>query len=89
MIAFINGAAARLFRHSGALLGNQACIALPELFPAGACLPPAGHHTTISGQRYTVNAWPMGLHSASRGSLVTLSLTDTDTEGEAETEAAR
>ncbi|MRW86707.1 EAL domain-containing protein [Pseudoduganella sp. FT26W] len=74
MIAFINGAAGRLFQRSGALLGNEACLVLPELFPDPACLPPARHHAAIGGRRYSVTAYPMGLHSASRGSLITLSL---------------
>jgi EAL domain-containing protein (putative c-di-GMP-specific phosphodiesterase class I)/CheY-like chemotaxis protein len=73
MIAFINGAAGQLFQRSGALLGNQACVVLPELFPNSGCLPPAGHHAAIDGLRYTVTAYPMGLHSASRGSLITVS----------------
>lgn len=86
MIAFINGAAAGLFRHSGALLGNEACHVLPELFPADdAQAPPqAGggqphrHLADIGGQRYAVMCYPMGEHSASRGSLITLSTVETD-----------
>lgn len=74
MIAFVNGAAGRMFQRSGALLGNQACSVLPQLFPDGGALPPAGHHTEIAGARYAVKAYPMGLSSASRGSLITLSL---------------
>jgi EAL domain-containing protein (putative c-di-GMP-specific phosphodiesterase class I)/CheY-like chemotaxis protein len=72
MIAFINGAAGRVFQRAGALLGNEACAVLPELFAGGDCLPPAGHHAAISGQRYSVSAYPMGSHSASRGSLIML-----------------
>jgi len=76
MIAFINGAAAGLFQHSGGLLGNEASLVLPELFPAeaepGAGLPPY-HLADIDGQRYAVMCYPMGEHSASRGSLITLS----------------
>jgi PAS domain-containing protein len=74
MIAFVNGAAGRLFQRAGALLGNEACTMLPELFAGDGCLPPAGHLADIGGVRYTVTAYPMGLHSASRGSLITLSL---------------
>jgi diguanylate cyclase (GGDEF)-like protein/PAS domain S-box-containing protein len=73
MIAFVNGAAAALFKHSGALLGNEASVVLPGLFPdAGAAGGPA-HQTVIDGQRYDVVAYPMGELSASRGSLITLS----------------
>jgi EAL domain-containing protein (putative c-di-GMP-specific phosphodiesterase class I)/FixJ family two-component response regulator/GGDEF domain-containing protein len=77
MIAFVNGAAEQLFRHSGSLLGNQAAGVLPELFPpadaaqAGARL--RRHVARIDGQRYAVVMYPMGEQSASRGSLVTLS----------------
>jgi EAL domain-containing protein (putative c-di-GMP-specific phosphodiesterase class I)/CheY-like chemotaxis protein len=74
MIAFVNGAAGSLFQRAGALLGNAASAVLPQLFPAGAPLPPTGHQADIGGARYAVSAWPMGLHSASRGSLITLSL---------------
>lgn len=73
MIAFVNGAAGRLFQRAGALLGNEACTMLPALFAGDGCLPPAGHLADIGGVRYTVTAYPMGLHSASRGSLITLS----------------
>ena len=72
MIAFVNGAAGRLFQRSGALLGNAASAVLPALFPGGA-LPPPGHLAHIDGLHYAVQAYPMGLHSASRGSLITLS----------------
>ncbi|WP_215408904.1 response regulator [Janthinobacterium sp. JC611] len=69
MIAFINAAAANLFERGAALLGNEAAIVLPQLFDGqGApCL------AAIDGQPYTVAVHPMGLHSRSRGSLVTLS----------------
>jgi EAL domain-containing protein (putative c-di-GMP-specific phosphodiesterase class I)/CheY-like chemotaxis protein len=76
MIAFINGAAGRMFQRSGALLGNEASAVLPQLFPDHAGLPPAGHQASIGGVRYAVTAYPMGLHSASRGSLITLSLSE-------------
>jgi len=89
MIAFINGAAEGLFRHSGALLGNEAGSVLPQLFPpAGASAPAGGepprpashasptrHLADIDGRRYAVVVYPMGESSASRGSLITLSLT--------------
>ncbi|WP_332854134.1 EAL domain-containing protein [Duganella sp. S19_KUP01_CR8] len=84
MIAFINGAAAGLFRHSGALLGNEACHVLPALFPADGAEDQAGsgqphHHLAdIDGQRYAVMCYPMGEHSASRGSLITLSIMETN-----------
>lgn len=88
MIAFINGAAEGLFRHSGALLGDEASSALPQLFPpAGVAVPgpvsgepprhasPTRHLADIDGRRYAVVVYPMGESSASRGSLITLSLT--------------
>ena len=86
MIAFINGAAEGLFRHSGALLGNEAGSVLPQLFPAAADSGTAGgeaprhaspsrHLADIEGRRYAVVVYPMGESSASRGSLITLSLT--------------
>ena len=79
MIAFINGAAAGLFRHCGALLGNEAGAVLPELFPAGGAdadpaLDDAGarHLADIDGRRYAVMYYSMGEHSSSRGKLITL-----------------
>lgn len=75
MIAFINAAAANLFERGAALLGNEAAIVLPQLFDGqGApCL------AAIDGQPYAVAVHPMGLHSRSRGSLVTLSRHGADT----------
>ncbi|WP_426070517.1 response regulator [Janthinobacterium sp. DSP2-3-3] len=69
MIAFINAAAENLFERGAALLGNEAALVLPQLFDGqGApCL------AAIDGQPYAVAVHPMGLHSRSRGSLVTLS----------------
>jgi EAL domain-containing protein (putative c-di-GMP-specific phosphodiesterase class I)/FixJ family two-component response regulator len=79
MIAFINSAAGRVLRRSGALLGNQASAMLPELFPdAGITLPPLGHQASIDGLRYAVSVYPMGLQSAARGSLLTLSRCEED-----------
>ncbi|PIF12420.1 response regulator receiver domain-containing protein [Janthinobacterium sp. 13] len=69
MIAFINGAAASLFERGAALLGNEAAIVLPQLFD-GQATP---RLAAIDGQPYVVAVHPMGLHSRSRGSLVTLS----------------
>jgi EAL domain-containing protein (putative c-di-GMP-specific phosphodiesterase class I)/CheY-like chemotaxis protein len=74
MIAFINGAAGRLFAHSGALLGNQARAVLPQLFDSATAPPAAGRQVDIAGRRYAVHGYAMGRHSASRGSLLTLSL---------------
>jgi len=72
MVAFINGAAETVFRQSGAMLGNEASIVLPELFPDGRA--PAGMlETTISGRRYQVVSHAMGASSTSRGSLISLS----------------
>jgi EAL domain-containing protein (putative c-di-GMP-specific phosphodiesterase class I)/DNA-binding response OmpR family regulator len=79
MIAFINAAAGRVLRRSGALLGNDAGSALPELFPAaGITLPPLGHQASIDGLRYAVTVYPMGERSAARGSLITLSRCEED-----------
>jgi EAL domain-containing protein (putative c-di-GMP-specific phosphodiesterase class I)/CheY-like chemotaxis protein len=76
MIAFINGAAEGLFRHGGGLLGHEAGVVLPELFPpdgdAGATRP-SRHTANIDGQDYAVVMYPMGERSASRGSLITFS----------------
>ncbi|MDZ5635657.1 MULTISPECIES: response regulator [unclassified Janthinobacterium] len=69
MIAFINTAAANLFERGAALLGNEAAIVLPQLFD-GQDTP---RLAAIDGQPYVVAVHPMGLHSRSRGSLVTLS----------------
>lgn len=63
MIAFLNGAAGSMLRQQGALLGNDTSAVLPD-----------GHHADIGGRRYAVRAYPMGLYSAARGSLITLSL---------------
>ena len=71
MIAFINCAAAQLFWRSGALLGNEAGLVLPQLFAAPRAAK--SHQAAIEGSRYTVAVYPMGANSASRGSLVTLS----------------
>ncbi|TFW28633.1 EAL domain-containing protein [Duganella callida] len=73
MVAFINGAASRLLYGSGMLLGSEASVTLPQLFPHGAALPPPGLRLAIGDDSYTVTAYPMGLQSASRGSLITLS----------------
>jgi len=79
MIAFINGAADQLFQRSGALLGNEASLVLPQLFPEDAA-PLSSlhqryrrHQARIDGQAYTVLLYPMGEHSHSRGSLIVLS----------------
>lgn len=69
MIAFINAAAANLFERGAALLGNEAALVLPQLFD-GQDTP---RLAAIDGQPYVVAVHPMGLHSRSRGSLVTLS----------------
>lgn len=74
MIAFVNGAAGRIFQRGGVLLGNEASAVLPQLFPDGGALPPSGHHADIDGARYAVKTYPMGISSASRGSLITFSL---------------
>jgi CheY-like chemotaxis protein len=83
MIAFMNSAAHHLFRDGGTVLGEQARIALPDLFvgsadantgPGRRLHTASTHHTTeIDGQRYSVVMYPMGASSASRGSLITLS----------------
>ncbi|SFU80492.1 EAL domain-containing protein [Pseudoduganella namucuonensis] len=73
MIAFVNAAADRLLRRGGALLGNEAGAVLPQLFPADGAPPAAVHEAEFDGVRYAVMAYPMGEHSASRGSLIALS----------------
>ncbi|MDN2694754.1 response regulator [Janthinobacterium sp. SUN073] len=75
MIAFINAAAANLFERGAALLGNEAALVLPQLFD-GQDTP---RLAAIDGQPYVVAIHPMGLHSRSRGSLVTLSRHGVDT----------
>ena len=75
MIAFINAAAANLFERGAALLGNEAALVLPQLFD-GQDTP---RLAAINGQPYVVAVHPMGLHSRSRGSLVTLSRHGVDT----------
>jgi PAS domain-containing protein len=79
MVAFVNGAAARLFQQSGELLGNEASQVLPELFPDGASQPQAfngasrqHHRVLIGGQPYSVEIYPMGQQSTSRGALLTV-----------------
>ncbi|MGK5079363.1 response regulator [Janthinobacterium sp. HLX7-2] len=73
MIAFINTAAAALFERGAALLGNEAALVLPHLFADKGIADGAQHLAAIDGQPYAVAIYPMGAHSQSRGSLVTLS----------------
>ena len=75
MIAFINASAANLFERGATLLGNEAALVLPQLFD-GQDTP---RLAAINGQPYVVAVHPMGLHSRSRGSLVTLSRHGADT----------
>ncbi len=75
MIAFINASAANLFERGAALLGSEAALVLPQLFD-GQDTP---RLAAIDGQPYVVAVHPMGLHSRSRGSLVTLSRHGADT----------
>ncbi len=72
MVAFLNGAATALFRNGGALLGNEAPVVMPELFPDGWDSK-LSHEAVIEQRRYHVLAHPMGEQSQSRGSLITLS----------------
>ncbi|WP_295992119.1 EAL domain-containing protein [Rugamonas sp.] len=72
MIAFINGAAERLFPRGASLLGNEVSMVLPALFSAGAGAQ-ALHRADIGGARFDVAVYPMGERSAARGSLMTLS----------------
>lgn len=72
MVAFINRAAETVFAQSGAILGNEAAMVLPELFPDG--MAPTGTITARIGARcYQAVAHPMGAASRSRGVLITLS----------------
>lgn len=74
MIAFVNGAAARLFQHSGALLGMEAAAMLPGLgWPAAHQAQHQQHLIELNGQRHVVQIYPMGQQSASRGALLTVS----------------
>ncbi|MET3131545.1 nitrogen fixation/metabolism regulation signal transduction histidine kinase [Oxalobacteraceae bacterium GrIS 1.11] len=73
MIAFVNAAAETLFKRSGALLGNEVHSVLPLLFPApGAPDTARRHQADIEGTCYSVDVYPMGANSESRGSLITL-----------------
>jgi len=69
MIAFVNAAATELFERGAALLGNDAALALPQLFEPCA---DAQRQVVIAGKSYVVARHAMGAHSHSRGSLVTL-----------------
>jgi len=69
MIAFVNAAATELFEHGAALLGNDAALALPQLFEPCAG---AQRQVVIAGKSYAVARHAMGAQSHSRGSLVTL-----------------
>ena len=69
MIAFVNAAATELFERGAALLGNDAALALPQLFEP--CVG-AQRQVVIAGKSYVVARHAMGVHSHSRGSLVTL-----------------
>ncbi len=71
-VAFVNGAAATVFSQRGAILGNEACIVLPELFPGGV-EPGSSIDADIGGRHYQVVAHAMGANSQSRGRLITLS----------------
>jgi EAL domain-containing protein (putative c-di-GMP-specific phosphodiesterase class I)/CheY-like chemotaxis protein len=71
-VAFVNAAADTLFLSHGAILGNEAAIVLPELFPGGA-LGNGKHTATIDGRPFEVLVHPMGNNSTSRGSLITIS----------------
>ncbi|GEM_PF-285875 len=72
VVVFLNGAASRLFSQGGAMLGNEAPQVMPELFPNGWDSK-LSHEAAIGQERYRVLAHPMGEHSASRGTLITLS----------------
>lgn len=81
MVAFINGTAEELLPCGGTLLGNEASVVLPQLFPINedAQAPAATvsdshsqHVTDIDGVPYFVVRYPMGERSASRGSLLTI-----------------
>lgn len=72
MVAFVNDAAERMFRQNGAILGNEAEIVLPELFPDGLA-PSGSHRVDIDACCYQVVVHPMGANSQSRGSLITIS----------------
>ena len=75
MVAFVNGAAETLFRSHGPLLGNQAAFVLPGLFSDGEAQAGA-RRIVLGGRDYEVVVHPMGANSASRGSLITFSLSE-------------
>ena len=72
MVAFVNSAAEAVFNNV-AILGSEAQYALPELFASDTLGSGSSHEAQLGGQRYKVAIHPMGLRSASRGSLITLS----------------
>jgi diguanylate cyclase (GGDEF)-like protein/PAS domain S-box-containing protein len=78
MVAFINAAAERVFAQSGAILGNEASLVLPELFPNAQMLV-GSIEVTINGRRYQAVPHSMGASSESRGNLITLSLCEEQT----------
>lgn len=72
MVAFINHAAETVFSAGMAILGQDAALVLPELFPDGRAR--AGMITTqLGARRYQATVHRMGAASSSRGSLITLS----------------
>ncbi len=86
IVAFVNDAAETLLRAYGAILGSEADVVLPDLFPDGVrgAQPAVGqaaagqarvaqHQVVINGACYDVVARPMGANSQSRGSLITIS----------------
>ncbi|HZV66728.1 MAG TPA: EAL domain-containing protein, partial [Telluria sp.] len=75
MVAFVNGAAETLFRSHGPLLGNQAALVLPGLFPDGEAQAGASR-IALGTRQYEVVVHPMGADSSSRGSLITFSLNE-------------
>ena len=77
MIAFVNGAAVRLLGHRGFLLGCDARDLLPEI---ASILDASGSEVVeqaiaIDGKPFQASANSMGMHSQSRGYLVTLTPT--------------
>jgi nitrogen fixation/metabolism regulation signal transduction histidine kinase len=72
MVAFVNGAADTLFAGRGSVLGSEAAVVLPDLFPSGQ-VGTGSHQTSLRGRRYQIVVHPMGEGSASRGSLITIS----------------
>ena len=76
MVAFVNAAFDLLFSNCGVILGSEAALMLPQLFPARGQDDGAAsqtHQAQIDGVWFSVVLAKMGANSTSRGNLITLS----------------